>query len=65
MMGEKFAWGDHRLEPIHLAGWGLHQNPKMPDLLFSDCGPHYEDFHCKQIYATKNQATYPKYLRIL
>ena len=45
LMGEKFAWGDHRLEPIHLAGWGLHQNLQDAEVYCSQIADaHYENF---------------------
>ena len=45
LMGEKFAWGDHRLEPIHLAGWGLHQNLQDAEIYCSQIADaHYENF---------------------
>ena len=30
LMGEKFVWGNHRLEPIHLAGWDCIKVCKRP-----------------------------------
>tara|TARA_B100001778_G_scaffold44356_2_gene32185 strand:+ start:2130 stop:3074 length:945 start_codon:yes stop_codon:yes gene_type:complete len=44
-MGEKFEWGDHRLEPMHLAGWGLHQNLQDAEVYCSQIADaHYENF---------------------
>ncbi len=45
LMGEKFEWGDHRLEPMHLAGWGLHQNLQDAEVYCSQIADaHYENF---------------------
>ncbi len=45
LMGEKFEWGDHRLEPMHLAGWGLHQNLQDAEIYCSQIADaHYENF---------------------
>ena len=45
LMSEKFAWGNHRLEPIHLAGWGLHQNLRDAEIHCSQIADaHYENF---------------------
>ncbi|HIF45511.1 MAG TPA: squalene synthase HpnC [Candidatus Poseidoniales archaeon] len=44
-MSEKFEWGDHCLEPIHLAGWGEHQSTTEAQAYCSSiANAHYENF---------------------
>ena len=44
-MSEKFEWGDHSLEPVHLAGWGEHQTAVEAQAYCSKiANAHYENF---------------------
>lgn len=44
-MGEKFDWGEHSLEPIHLAGWGMHQSEEESQAYCTLIArSHYENF---------------------